>query len=141
MKSNPIILIDHDEEDCQLFKDACDELNIKNEVTIFNTSKEAFDHLSSMAIQPFFIICDVNMPHTNGLELRQKINENEQLRLRAMPYLLWSTMGSESLVNEAYSLNIQGFFKKPNSIKELKKMILSIIDYWNCSHHPLSNYA
>ena len=93
MKSNPIILIDDDEDDCELFKDACAESNVQNEVIVFNISNEAFDYLSSMKEQPLFIVCDVNMALVNGLELRQKINVNERLRLRAVPFLFWSTSG------------------------------------------------
>ena len=105
---------------------------------LFNKSNEAFDYLNTIPTQPFFIVCDVNMPITNGLELRQKINENNALRNKLIPFLFWSTSGSESLVNKAYSLNIQGFFKKPNTINELKEMLWAVMIYWNYSHHPLT---
>ena len=138
MKQNEIILIDDDEEDCELFKDVCTELNIKNEIRIFNSSEKAFDYLISMTTQPFFIVCDVNMPVINGLELREKLNENNQTRLKAIPFLFWSTSGGEALVNKSFFLNIQGFFKKPDSINELKKIITAIMFYWNYSHHPFN---
>ena len=137
MKSNPIIVIDDDEDDTTLFKDCCFELKIKNEIIIFNSSLKALNYLFTMESQPFFIICDVNMPIISGLEVRQKINENEELRLKAIPFLFWSTSGSESLVNKVFSLNIQGFFKKPDSLKGLKEVIKIIMIYWNCSHHPI----
>src|SRR6478752_7480065 len=131
MKDNHIILIDDDEEDCELFTNACAELNIPNKILMFNDSKKAFDYLISMTTQPFFIICDVNMPVIDGIQLRQKINEDDALRLRAMPFLFWSTSGSELLINRAYTLNIQGFFKKPNSMREIKEIITAVTIYWN----------
>ncbi len=137
MKSNHIIVIDDDEEDCELFKDACTQLKIKNEIIIFNRSDLVLDYLSTMNKQPMFIICDVNMPLINGLELRQKINKNEKLRFMAIPFLFWSTSGSEALIKQAYSLNIQGFFKKPDSMEELKKIITAIMIYWDYSYHPI----
>lgn len=138
MKSNPIIIIDDDEEDFNLFKEVCNELNIKNKIIVLDTAYKAFEYLQAIDTQPFFIICDVNMPMMNGIELRQKINENKYLCIKAVPFLFWSTSGSESLVNEAYSLNIQGFFKKPDSTKELKQIIITIMTYWDCSYHPLT---
>ena len=137
MKQNPIILIDDDDDDCVLFKEACAELNITNEIVVFHDSDKAFNYFRSMATQPFFIICEVNIPEIGGLELRQKLNEDEELRLKAVPFLFWSTSGSESLVNKGFTLNIQGFFKKPNSMEELKKIITAITIYWDCSYHPI----
>jgi CheY-like chemotaxis protein len=137
MKSNRIILIDDDEEDCELFITACAELNIPNEVLVFNESKKAFDYLLSMTTQPFFIICDVNMPVIDGLELRKKINENNELRPRAIPFLFWSTSGSGNLINKAYALNIQGFFIKPSTMKGIKEIITAVTLYWDCSYHPI----
>lgn len=138
MKQNNIIVIDDDEDDCEFFKNSCSELNVKNEVLIFHSSMQALEYLQSMDHQPFFIVCDVNMPRLNGLELRQKINEIEELRLRAMPFLFWSTSGSENLINKAYSLHVQGFFKKPTSIQEMKQIVAAIMSYWDLSYHPLA---
>ena len=138
MESAPIILIDDDTDDCELFRDACIELNIKNDLIIFHKTPDAFAYLSSMKENPLFIICDVNMPLMNGLELRQKINANEKLRLKAIPFLFWSTSGSKGLVNQAYSLNVQGFFTKPDSAKKFKKILSAIMNYWDCSDRPVN---
>lgn len=137
MMSNRIILIDDDEEDCELFINACRELNIPNEILVFNDSRKAFDYLKSMQSQPFFIMCDVNVAAIDGLQLRQKINEDRELRLRAMPFLFWSTSGSEQLINKAYNLNIQGFFKKPDSMEGIRKIVTAVTLYWDCSYHPI----
>ena len=138
MQKNPIIIIDDDDDDCQLIKNAFIELRIKNEMIIFDNPVKAFDYLSTMHTQPFFIICDVNMPRINGLELRKKINDIEKLRLKAVPFLLWSTSGREGLINQAFSLNIQGFFKKPDNAEQLKQMMQTIMNYWECSDHPIA---
>jgi CheY-like chemotaxis protein len=91
-----------------------------------------------MTVQPFFILCDINMPLINGLELREKINENEKIRVMEIPFLLWSTAGKEGLGNRAYSLNIQGFFKKPDTLEKLTEMIAAIMNYWEHSDHLLT---
>jgi DNA-binding NarL/FixJ family response regulator len=136
MHTAAIIIIDDDKDDCELIMQAFTELEVRNEIVIFSNSIKAFEYMINLTEKPFFILCDVNMPVVNGLELRKKINENERARVMAMPFLFWSTSGSEGLVNRAYSLNIQGFFKKPNSMQEIKETIIAIMNYWNRSDHP-----
>ena len=136
MNKNEIIVIDDDQDDGAIIHQACKELNICNDVKIFTSSKNAFDYILTLTKKPFFILCDINMPVINGLELRKKINEVERLRLIAIPFLFWSTAGNESLVKEAYSLHIQGFFKKPDSLIEVKTMVETIMTYWDYVDSP-----
>jgi CheY-like chemotaxis protein len=131
MRNNPIIIIDDDEDDRDIFNIAFRSLNVQNKIIIFGDSTEAFEYLKKTDEQIFFILCDINMPKLNGLELRQKINENESLRLKAIPFLFLSTSGDDHVVNTAFGLNIQGFFKKPSNIEHLKIILSSIITYWS----------
>ena len=131
MKNDPIIIIDDDEDDRELFDMAFQTLNVPNKVIIFGDSTEAFEYLKHTDEKIFFILCDINMPKLNGLELRQKINETESLRSKAIPFLFLSTSGDDNVVNTAFGLNIQGFFKKPSNIEHLKIILSSIITYWS----------
>ncbi|HYK47522.1 MAG TPA: response regulator [Parafilimonas sp.] len=136
MKLDPIIIIDDDEEDCELLKIGFQHLDIKNQLIVFNSSRDALTYLQSFNGQVFFILCDINMPVMDGITLRRKINENEALRFKSIPFLFLSTSGSEQVVNNAYSLNIQGYFKKPNSVKEIQQILSRIISYWDTSYRP-----
>jgi len=71
------------------------------------------------------------MPRLTGMELRQKIQENEDLRIKSIPFLFFSTSSEQEHIVDAYSKSAQGFFVKPNSFNELKATIKTIIDYWN----------
>ncbi len=64
---------------------------------------------------PFLIISDVNMPRLNGIELRAKVQQNELINIKCIPYILLSTTASKSFVDNAYLIGIQGYFKKPSS--------------------------
>ncbi len=79
------------------------------------------------------------MPKLNGMELRAKIHENEDLRLKSIPYLFFSTTAEQRHVIDAYSKSVQGFFVKPNNYDELTATIKSIIDYWTRCVSP--NYV
>jgi DNA-binding NarL/FixJ family response regulator len=70
------------------------------------------------------------MPKINGFELRSKIFTNEQLQTKCIPYLFFTTGASKKAVLDAYSLSVQGFFKKPSSMGDLRNTIRKIVDYW-----------
>jgi len=133
MKNGSIIVIDDDEDDRQLYKIAFENLHVKNKVRIFSDSVDAFKYLKATDEQIFFILCDINMPKLNGLELRQKINDDEALRVKAIPFLFLSTSDSDELVDKAFTLNIQGFFMKPSTVDRLEIILVAILNYWDKS--------
>jgi len=132
----PIILIDDDEDDQFLIKNVMEELQITNELIIFENGLEALKYLESTTDQPFLIFCDVNMPVMNGLELRVRIDQNEYLKKKSIPFVFVSTSGGSEIVRLAYDATIQGFFKKESSFSEYKRQIKLILDYWECCLHP-----
>jgi DNA-binding NarL/FixJ family response regulator len=78
------------------------------------------------------------MPKLDGFALREKIRLDAALQIKCIPYLFFSTASSQKAVVDAYSLSVQGFFIKPNSMAELEKTIKVIMDYWFCCVAPNS---
>lgn len=138
-KGGPIIIIEDDLDDQYILADVFEELGIKNEVKFFGDGEEALDYLTDTSIEPFIIFSDINMPKLNGMELREKVHENEDLRLKSIPYLFFTTSAAQQSVIDAYSKSIQGFFIKPAEYGELKATIKSIVDYWTRCVSP--NYV
>lgn len=66
----------------------------------------------------------------SGIELRNKVHENEDLRIKSIPYLFFTTSAQQSHVIDAYSKSIQGFFIKPNDYSEIKNTVQTIVEYW-----------
>lgn len=85
------------------------ELNYNNELIFLTDSVNALAYLTDTEIKPFLILSDINMPKLNGMELREKIHNNEDLRLKSIPYLFFSTSGEQKHVIDAYSRSVQGF--------------------------------
>lgn len=138
-KGGPIIIIEDDLDDQYILTEVFEELGIKNEVKFFGDGEEALDYLTDTSIEPFIIFSDINMPKLNGMELRNKVHENEDLRLKSIPYLFFTTSAAQQSVIDAYSKSIQGFFIKPTEYGELKATIKSIVDYWTRCVSP--NYV
>ncbi len=129
-RNGPIIIIEDDTDDQEMLGDVFKELNLQNEILFFGDSQEALEFLTDTEIEPFIIFSDINMPKLTGLELREKVHNNEELRLKSIPYLFFTTSAEQKAVIEAYSRSIQGFFIKPTSYDDLKRVIGIIIQYW-----------
>ena len=126
-KRGPIIVIEDDEDDRLFMKDLFVELNYENKIIFFEDGQLALNHLINEEIEPFIIISDINMPILSGLALKEEIQKNENLRLKCIPYLFFTTSANQEHVIDAYSKSVQGFFIKPNRIEHLKEIIKSPI--------------
>ncbi len=136
-KTGPIVIIEDDVDDLDIFAEIFKELNYSNEVIFFSSSLKALNYLIETNVEPFLVLSDINMPQLSGLELREKVLNNEDLRAKSIPYLFFSTSAEQAHVIEAYSRSIQGFFIKPNSFSKLKTMLVKIVEYWQECESPL----
>jgi CheY-like chemotaxis protein len=126
----PIIIIEDDIEDQEILADVFKALNYSNEILFFADGEEALAYLTGSNVKPFIIFSDINMPKLSGMELRDKIHQNESLRLKSIPYLFFSTSAEQQNVVDAYSKSVQGFFIKPSSFGEIKDTVKTIVEYW-----------
>ena len=129
-KEGPVVVIEDDPDDQRMLLEVFKKLNYPNEVIFFKDGNDALDYLNLTDTSPFLVLSDINMPKINGLELRQKIHTNEQLQLKCIPYLFFTTSANKKSVIEAYAMSVQGFFVKPNSYAHLESTIKRIMDYW-----------
>jgi DNA-binding NtrC family response regulator len=135
-KRGPIIIIEDDIDDQDILKDIFKELQYENKVIFFGDSVKALEFLTDTDIEPFLVLSDINMPKLNGMELREKVHNNEDLRMKSIPYLFFSTSAEQKHVIDAYSRSIQGFFIKPNNYERLKEVITKIVGYWQECESP-----
>ena len=135
-KRGPIIIIEDDADDQDILAEIFKELNYNNELIFFGDSLLALQFLTDTEIEPFLVLSDINMPKLSGMELREKVHNNEDLRLKSIPYLFFSTTAEQKHVIDAYSRSIQGFFVKPSNYDKLKKLIVKIVEYWQECESP-----
>jgi len=135
-KSGPIIMIEDDADDQCILTEIFRELDYKNELIFFSDGFKALAYLTETEIEPFLVLSDINMPKLNGMELREKIINNEDLRMKSIPYLFFSTSAEQRHVIDAYSRSIQGFFIKPASYEKLKNTLRKIVEYWQECESP-----
>ena len=134
--NNPIIIAEDDPDDIAIFRDVFKSLKIQNEIKFFTNGISLLDYLHTTKDKPFVIIADINLPLMNGIELKEKINENQLLKLKSIPFVFLSTSRDPKVINKAYETIVQGYFQKAVNYNDIKHMIKTIIEYWKLCEHP-----
>jgi CheY-like chemotaxis protein len=129
-KNGPVVIIEDDVDDKDMLEEIFKNLNYTNPIVFFNDGNDALNYLNKTETIPFLILSDINMPKIDGFALRSRIHTNEQLQLKCIPYLFFSTSANKESVVSAYAMSVQGFFKKPNTFEQLESTIKKIMDYW-----------
>ncbi|MCE3282940.1 MAG: histidine kinase [Chitinophagaceae bacterium] len=137
-KQGPIIIVDDDRDDWELMEVAFEELNIPNQMRCFENGQKALHYLKTTAEQPFIILSDINMPQMGGLELRQAIQADPELRRKSIPFVFLTTTAGEYAIEQAYEMNVQGFFVKGQTLGQIRALIGEIFVYWQQCRHPNS---
>ncbi|RZK03556.1 MAG: response regulator [Flavobacterium sp.] len=136
-EDGPIVIVEDDEDDVEIFTSIVKDLKLKNEILRFANTDDALRYLHSSDQVVYLIFCDINLPGKNGIEFKREIDANPELRNKSIPFLFYSTVARQSDVNEAYTqLTVQGFFQKQNSYSEMKSTLQRIFDYWEICKHP-----
>jgi CheY-like chemotaxis protein len=136
MNKKPIIVIDDDDEDLELILKAFSELNIENEIIVFNDGLKFLEYIKATERGTFFILCDLNMSKISGIELKKIIHDDEELRIKCVPFIFLSTSCASSSIMKAYSFGVQGFFIKPAEGIKFRHMLQAMVTYWSESQHP-----
>ena len=136
-KNGNILIVEDDIDDKELLEDLIVDLGITNTIIWKPNGAEAFSFLCTTTEPMFIIFSDINMPVMNGLELKRKIDADQELRRKSIPFVFYSTSASKQAVNEAYTeLTIQGFFIKGSDYNKTKNVVNNIIQYWKDCIHP-----
>lgn len=135
-KTGPIVVIEDDPDDQEILADIFKILDYKNPVIYFSDGESALQFLVETKIKPFIILSDINMPKLSGFELRQKVHTNEDLNLKCIPYLFFTTTSNQKAVVDAYSQSVQGFFVKAATTDKLARTLKTIIEYWQECEAP-----
>lgn len=134
--SLPIMIVEDDQDDIKLLTDAFINIGVKNKCICFHSAKDALEYLNGENETPLVIISDINMPYMDGLVFKTRINADERLDQKKIPFVFLTTSGSSAMVKEAFNLCVQGYFQKPTEFSELNSVARSIVEYWNRSKLP-----
>jgi two-component system chemotaxis response regulator CheY len=85
--------------------------------------REALEVLSENWVD--VIISDINMPEVNGLEMLDRLQEDNLLK--NIPVIIVSTEGSEERIEAVTSKGAKGFMKKPFLPEEMRRVLYDVL--------------
>jgi CheY-like chemotaxis protein len=135
MTRGPIIIVEDDKDDQEIYTEAIQAIGIDNELKFFDGARPALDYLYTTPDQPFIILSDINMPVMTGLQFKENIQKDDYLRSKGIPFVFISTNASRPAVVQAHKLSVQGYFQKPDNISDIKSMLKTLFNYWELCKH------
>lgn len=128
-----ILLVEDNEGDILLTKDALENGKILNKLTIVKDGKAAIDYLTKKddyinSELPDLILLDINLPKKNGHEVLQFIKTNEDLK--QIPVIMLTTSSSELDINLSYKEHANCYITKPVEVDSFLDVISKIENFW-----------
>ncbi len=122
-----LLLADDDEDDCDFFKEALEELNLPTSLVTVNDGVKLMDFLSQNSNKnlPDILFLDLNMPRKNGLECLTEIKQTEQYE--NLPVIIFSTSLDRDIVDLVYEKGAVHYIQKPGEFAKLKKVIANAL--------------
>lgn len=122
-KGHNLLLADDDEDDCDFFKEALEELNVPFSLKTVNDGVQLMDFLKNVPAEnlPDILFLDLNMPRKNGTECLSEIKQHP--KLQNLPVIIFSTSLDTNIVNIMYEGGAVYYIRKPGDYTKLKKVI------------------
>lgn len=142
MNNRMILLVEDNPDDELLTLRALKKNNLSENITVVRDGVEALDYLfgtgayadRDTAQMPTVILLDLQLPKVNGLQVLQKMRENEQTRY--LPVVILTTSKEEQDMVSSYSLGANSFIRKPVDFDKFINAIEQLGQYWLVLNEP-----
>jgi two-component system, chemotaxis family, response regulator Rcp1 len=128
MSEVQILLVEDNEGDILLTKEALKEGRVKNEISVARDGQQALQMLNTAETLPDLILLDINLPRVNGLEVLVAIKTDP--RFKMIPVIMLSTSGAEHDIVTSYTNHANCFITKPVDFNRFMEVVRSIEDFW-----------
>jgi len=128
-----ILLVEDNEGDIELTKEAFEEAKFRNNLHIAMDGDEALDYLfkrngNEGAVIPDIILLDLNLPGTDGREVLEAIKADKLLK-RIPVIVLTSSMADKDIV-ASYDLHANCYIVKPVNAVKFMEVVQHVENFW-----------
>jgi len=133
MKSVHILLVEDNEGDILLIKEAFEEAKLYNDISVAKNGEAAINFMKKEgeyidAETPDLIILDVNLPRRNGHEVLDFIKTDNEIK--HIPVVMLTTSSSESDIMLSYKKHANCYITKPVDVDDFIKAVIEIENFW-----------
>lgn len=133
MKSIKLLLIEDNEGDIILTKEAFEESKFIIQIDVARDGMAAIDYFDSILQSnpkdlPDMVLLDINLPKKNGQEVLQYIKSHDSLKQIAV--IMLTTSSSETDILNSYKNYANCFITKPVDINSFMHVVIKIQEFW-----------
>jgi len=136
MESKTILLVEDNPDDEALTLRALKRNNILNQVVVARDGAEALDYLFARGAhsgrdtgrQPEVVLLDLKLPKVDGLEVLQRIRQDEKTRRLAVVIL--TSSNEERDIIAGYELGANSYIRKPVDFNQFMEAVRQLGTYW-----------
>ena len=136
-----IFLIEDNEDDIELTKEALRAGKIANTLTVFRDGQEALKHLFGNAQPPLpperypkLILLDLRLPKVDGIEVLKRIKEEPVLC--RIPVVVLTTSKRDEDIVRSYDLGVNSYIQKPVLFDKFVETVKTLELYWVLTNIP-----
>lgn len=128
-----ILLVEDNEGDIDLTKEALLESKLKNQLEVVRDGEEAIAFLRKQgkyndATTPDLVLLDLNLPKKDGREVLAEIKADPILR--RIPVVVLTTSEAEEDILKVYDNHANCYIKKPVDFNKFVNVVKKIEDFW-----------
>jgi two-component system response regulator len=136
MTEGIILLVEDNPDDEALTLRALKKGKILNEVVVARDGVEALEWLFGEGahagrdthVQPQVILLDLNMPRLSGLEVLERIRNDD--RTRTVPVVVLTSSKQDEDMISSYTLGANSYVRKPVDFAEFTEAVARLGVYW-----------
>ena len=131
----PILLAEDSLADAEMAIDALREANLANPIVHVEDGVETMEYLLREGRfadrepgDPSVLLLDIKMPRMDGLEVLQRIRDNDQFR--HIPVVILSSSREESDLIRSWDLGVNAYVVKPVDINQFFEAVKTLGRFW-----------
>jgi chemotaxis family two-component system response regulator Rcp1 len=131
MQQIHILLVDDNEGDILLTREALDDARIVNKISIAYDGLEAIRFLKKEPVgrdTPDLILLDINLPKINGTEVLAFIKNDPDLK--RIPVIMLTTSSAEKDILASYENHANCYITKPVDLDRFMNVVRTIENFW-----------
>jgi two-component system response regulator len=142
VSTNPILLVEDNDDDQLLTLRAFKHNHLLNEVVVAHDGAEALDYLfgtgahagRDLSVMPQIVLLDLGLPRIGGLEVLRRIREDERTKLLAV--IVLTSSKEEEDVMRSYALGANSYVRKPVAFAEFSEAVRTLGLFWLVLNEP-----
>jgi two-component system response regulator len=125
-----ILLVEDNSDDEQLTLRAMRQSEVPNIIRVARDGAEALDHLygPSATRLPDLVLLDLKLPKVSGLEVLQRIRNED--KTRSLPVVVLTSSDEERDIVESYNIGANSYIRKPVDFDEFIDAVRQLGVYW-----------